>query len=82
MHVMAIDDDAAGGIGGQRRADGAGLARAELRHGVEQVGEAADPGGEPGADLLAAAIGMAREHDGIARQGIDRLSRHAFRAPG
>ena len=82
MHVVAIDDDAAGGIRGQRGAHGAGLACAQLRHGVEQVGEAADPGGEPGADFRTAAIGMAREHDGLARQGFDRRGGHAFRRQG
>ncbi len=57
----------------QRRADGAGFAVAELRHGVEQVREAAQARGERRLQLVVGGIGVSGGDDdaGIAELADD-----------
>ena len=64
MHVMSVDDEAApAGVVRQRRADGAGFAVAELRHGVEQVREAAQARGECRLQFVVGGVGVSRADD-------------------
>ena len=64
MDVMAVGDQAADDRRiGERRADQAGRARAELAHRVEEMGDRARAGGEGGARLLRRRLGVAEADD-------------------
>ena len=79
--MMAIDDDAAPAVGIlQRGADHAGLAAAERRHRVEQVGEAAHAGRERGTGRFVVGGGMpgADDQPGV-DQRADAGQRHLVR---
>jgi len=55
------DDPAPTGVVVERASDGAGCSASKLRHGVEQMRESAQPGGERRCQLFVARIGMACE---------------------
>ena len=61
---MAVGDQAADDRRiGERRADQAGRARAELAHRIEEMGDRARAGGEGGARLLCRRLGVAEADD-------------------
>src|SRR4051794_33354287 len=79
--MVPVDDDAAPALLVVKgRADYAGLPRSQLRHGVEQMGEAAKAVAERFRDAVSGSVAVPRanQHSGIA-QPSDRFGRHLFR---
>ena len=80
VHMMAVDDQPADQrVRIERGADHARLARAERRHGIEQMGDAAHARGHRRLGLVVARIGMPRcDHHAGGDELLDVRSRHAF----
>src|SRR5205807_3996092 len=82
VRVRAVDDDAAPARWiFERGTYGAGLATGELRHGVEEVVEAAQAVTQRRADLRIGRVGVAgRDHDPARDEFLDDLRRSHFRS--
>jgi hypothetical protein len=73
MHMVTVDDEPAPRVARESRADGAGLAVAELRHGVEQVREAAHARGDGRLQFLVCCVRVPGGNDdaGIRQRADD-----------